>query len=137
MKGLVVDASTMLAWHFQDETNPPSTLLQRLVEEPVVVPRHFTAELANGVAVAERKRRTEPGHTANLIKLLGLVEAEIDEEGFGQVFERVLPLARAHKLTVYDALYLELAGRRGLILASRDGPLSRAARTAGLEVLVG
>ena len=133
--GLIVDASTMLGWHFQDEAHPPSEVLRRLVKEPVMVPRHFAAELANGVVIAERKRRTEPAHTANLLSLLELVAAEIDQDGAEQVFERVLPLARAYALSVYDALYLELAERRGLSLASRDGALSRAARKAGLKVL--
>jgi len=62
---------------------------------------------------------------------------ERDGEGAAHALARILPLARAHQLTVYDALYLELAGRRGLPLATRDGDLSGAARSVGLEVLAG
>ena len=46
-----------------------------------------------------------------------------------------LSLAFSHRLTFYDALYLELALRRGLPLATLDGGLARAARRAGIEVL--
>lgn len=132
---LVVDASTLLSWHFQDEKDPHPAVMRRLVEEQVFVPHHFTAELANGVVVAERRRRTATSHTTKLIQLLELVEPDIDGEGSDHVLDRILPLARAHVLTVYDALYLELAERRGLPLATRDEQLARAARQAGVEAI--
>ena len=47
----------------------------------------------------------------------------------------VLTLARRHRLTVYDAAYLELALREGVPLATLDGPLANAARTEGVPVL--
>jgi predicted nucleic acid-binding protein len=40
----------------------------------------------------------------------------------------VLTLARRHRLTVYDAAYLELAGREALQLATLDEELAAAAR---------
>jgi len=39
----------------------------------------------------------------------------------------VLRLARAHRLSVYDAVYLELAQREGLPLATLDADLRKAA----------
>jgi predicted nucleic acid-binding protein len=44
-------------------------------------------------------------------------------------------LARAHDLTVYDALYLELALRLGAPLATLDGKLAEAARQSSVAVL--
>jgi predicted nucleic acid-binding protein len=44
-------------------------------------------------------------------------------------------LALSHRLTSYDAAYLELALRRGLSLATLDDELIRAARTAGISIL--
>ena len=44
-------------------------------------------------------------------------------------------LADAHKLTAYDAAYLELAVRVGAALASTDTDLVDAARRCGVEVL--
>ena len=43
----------------------------------------------------------------------------------------VLALARQHRLTVYDAAYLELALRRNLPLATLDEQLLRACKAAG------
>jgi predicted nucleic acid-binding protein len=45
-----------------------------------------------------------------------------------------LALARAHRLTAYDATYLELALRRGAPLATFDQKLAEAARKAGGRV---
>jgi predicted nucleic acid-binding protein len=46
-----------------------------------------------------------------------------------------MELARVHRLTVYDAAYLELAAREGVPLATLDSALARAARVEGVEVL--
>ena len=51
------------------------------------------------------------------------------------VLEVIASLARLHKLSVYDAVYLELAKRRGAALASLDATLLRAAAEEGLRVL--
>jgi predicted nucleic acid-binding protein len=46
-----------------------------------------------------------------------------------------LALARSHRLTSYDAAYLELALRRSLPLASRDKALQAAAQLEGVPLL--
>ena len=48
---------------------------------------------------------------------------------------RVMGLARIHKLTVYDAAYLELAQRSGFALASLDRELIRAAKAEGVGLV--
>ncbi|MGO9269985.1 MAG: type II toxin-antitoxin system VapC family toxin [Terriglobia bacterium] len=40
-----------------------------------------------------------------------------------------------HRLTVYDAAYLELAQRTGLPLATLDGDLQKAARAEGVALV--
>ena len=49
--------------------------------------------------------------------------------------DSVLALARAHRLSVYDAAYLELAQRAVLPLATLDAALVRAARAEGLALI--
>lgn len=44
----------------------------------------------------------------------------------------VMTLARRHRLSVYDAAYLELARRRGVPLATLDTALAAAAVAEGL-----
>ena len=65
------------------------------------------------------------GHCCDRRETDGLpveTDAETDRIG-GPVFR----LARAQRLTIYDAIYLELASRRGIALATRDQALQRAA----------
>lgn len=135
MTGLVVDASIVLAWYFADEASPLPTFIERLIEEPVVVPLHFEAEVANGVLAGERRGRSLPAQAGELLTFIDHLAPEPDGAGSVAALKRILPLARAHALTVYDALYLEVAERRGLPLATRDAPLARAANQVGVEVL--
>jgi predicted nucleic acid-binding protein len=44
-------------------------------------------------------------------------------------------LARRHKLTAYDAAYLDLARRTNFALATSDRPLKKAALAEGIAVL--
>jgi predicted nucleic acid-binding protein len=46
-----------------------------------------------------------------------------------------LALARGHRLTVYDAAYLELALREDLPLATLDAALARAARVEAVPLI--
>ena len=49
---------------------------------------------------------------------------------------QLVSLARSQRLSVYDALYLSLAIREGLPLATLDGGLKRAARSAGVKLII-
>ena len=59
------------------------------------------------------------------------IDAPVPARTFGVVLE----LMRAHRLTAYDATYLELAMRRGLSLATGDKVLRPAAMAAGVTLL--
>ena len=132
----VLDASIVLSWHFLDERTPEAmAVLDRTVNEAIVVPAHWSAEVANGALVGERRGRATAAQSSGLMERLGSMIVESDALGCEETFDRILPLARAHRLTVYDAVYLELAERRGLPLATRDAELAAAARSVGVEVI--
>ena len=132
---IVLDASVMLRWYFQDEDDVSGDLMRSLAEERIVVPSHWQGEVANGILIGERRGRAPADQVARLLYVIEPWEIEVDDEGAHGAIERVLPLARAHRLTVYDAFYLELAERRGLPLATYDAPLARAASSVGVDVL--
>ena len=58
---------------------------------------------------------------------------EIEPVSTFRVWGATLRLAGEHGLSVYDAMYLELAVRMRLPLATLDKALAAAARAAGLE----
>lgn len=129
----VIDAAVTVSWAFHDENHPvANTALLSLSAERERVPSLWWFEVRNSLLVNERRSRiSEAGVNAFLQDLRHLtihIDRDPDEP-------TVLTLARRHRLTVYDAGYLELALRLGLPLASLDGDLRRAATASGVALL--
>ena len=136
MTDLVLDASVALSWCFQNEaTAAADTVLERLATETASVPAIWHLEIANVLALSERRRRITPAGSAEFVALLVTLVTVVDEETPSRALGRVLDLAREARLTAYDAAYLELAMRLGLPLASKDGDLCDAAERLGVSVL--
>jgi len=134
--GLVLDSSIALCWCFEDEASEATDrLLERLRTEPALVPNLWHLEIANVLALAERRRRITAADIAEYLALLGDLELRVDETTSAHAFGRVLDLARRERLTAYDASYLELAMRLGVPLATKDGALGAAASRLGVAVL--
>ena len=136
MSELVLDASVALAWCFEDETTPATQkVLQILAVEVASVPAIWPIEVANVLAIAERRGRITPAESAEFIGRLEGLAIEVDAGTLSRAFTRILDLAREERLTAYDAAYLELAMRLGVPLATKDGPLSAVAMRLGVTVL--
>lgn len=132
----VIDASLAMAWCFEDEATPATAaLLDRAGEETLAVPAWWHLEITNVLALAERKKRISARQVSDFISLVETFDMEIDGHGHERAFGQLLPLCRSHNLTSYDALYLDLALRRGLPLASLDGSLRAAAKSLGVKLL--
>lgn len=132
---VVVDASVTAAWCFQDEATEASRALHRsLPHRQVVVPVLWHAECANLLLTAERRERVSAEQCSELLDLLAALPIETDGE-IAHIRGSVIRLARAHRLTAYDAIYLELAVRRGMALATRDKDLRRAAAAADVALI--
>lgn len=132
----VVDCSIAMAWLFHDEATPKTTaLLNRLAIDTALVPDWWFIEIANVLAMAERKGRITPTQSDAFIADLSKLGIERDDEAPDRAFTHLLPLCRAHRLTSYDAIYLELAIRRSLPLATLDDDLRKTARKLGVGLL--
>lgn len=132
----VVDCSVAMAWLFHDEaTAKTAALLKRLATETALVPGWWFVEVTNVLALAERKGRIAPAQSEAFIADLSKLGIERDDEAPDRAFPNLLPLCRTHQLTSYDAIYLDLAVRRNLPLATLDDDLRRAARKLGVRLL--
>ena len=132
----VVDASAALAWCFKDERSDSSqALLARCETEVMHVPALWFLECGNILLNAERHRRLTHQQIQDNLALLNSLDPKVDDAAAVLTFGRIYDLARRHKLTVYDAAYLELAKRLAVPLATRDDDLKRAAREAGVELI--
>ncbi|HEV2972105.1 MAG TPA: type II toxin-antitoxin system VapC family toxin [Pirellulales bacterium] len=132
----VLDSSVALAWCFADEaTRETVRLYDRMEKESAAIPGWWFIEIANVLALSERKGRIVPAKTAEFISLIARFKLEIDNDAPRRAFDFLLPLCRTHNLTSYDAIYLDLAIRRHLPLATLDEPLRKAAKKVGVKLL--
>lgn len=132
----VLDCSIAMAWLFHDEATPKTTaLLNRLATETALVPAWWLIEVTNVLALAERKGRITPTQSDAFIADLGKLGIERDSEAPDRAFTHLLALCRTHRLTSYDAIYLDLAVRRSLPLATLDDDLRKTARKLGVALL--
>ncbi len=132
----VIDCSITMSWCFGEEATAASAEVQdRLVTQTALVPSHWFLEVANVLAVAERRKRITAAKSGEFLSLLDALDIEVDDRAASRAFPHVLPLCRRHGLTSYDAVYLDLALRRRKPLATLDRDLASAARKAGVGVL--
>lgn len=132
----VIDCSIAMAWLFKDEATPQTAdLLNRLARETALAPAWWFIEITNVLALAERKGRITPAQSEAFIADLGRLEVEWDDEAPARAFTHLLALCRTHRLTCYDATYLDLAVRRHLPLATLDDDLRKAAKQLGVRLL--
>ena len=133
----VLDCSVTLAWLFPDEaTEATDHLRDSLVEGRAFAPALWPIEVANVLLVATRRGRVDSEEWEQLYAHLEALPIEIDPVSTSHVWGKTLQLANAHRLSVDDAMYLELALRMRLPLATLDRALSKAARLEGLETPV-
>jgi predicted nucleic acid-binding protein len=103
--------------------------------EEGVVPSLWWFEVRNILIVNERRRGITESVTTSFLLNLSLLRVRVDRSPDENA---VVRLTRTHRLSVYDAAYLELAQREGLPLATLDADLRRAAVGDGVTlVLVG
>jgi predicted nucleic acid-binding protein len=138
MKPLVVDSSATLGLLLPDESQTPAARKLRTTLDSVVrihVPAHWWIEMANGIVMAERRKRLTQALGMEMLALMPALNVTTDDEPAERSLPAIAALARQHGLTAYDAGYLELAIRHGAVLASQDGDLLKAAHACGIEVL--
>lgn len=130
----VVDASVTAAWILPDEESPLASLVRSLLaDEAAFAPFVWWLEVRNLLLVAERRRRVSGLLVDQLLGALNTYPISLDTRPDER---RVVELARTHALTIYDASYIELAGRLGLPLATLDGKLARAAASEDVPLVI-
>lgn len=134
----VLDASVVLAWVLDRPVPDYALELQKdlLNGKRGLVPALWHLEIANGLAMAERRRDLSASDVdAALEQIERVATSRLDTETSLVGLRDALASARALQLTAYDAVYLELARREGLPLATLDHRLRAAAGKAGVPLL--
>ena len=137
---LVIDASVASRWLSKDGSESDrayaNAILERLTSpsERAYVPCHWSLEIANVAIRGERMGYIERSMVELFLQTLEDIDFQIDVEASTRALTDLTEIARHHRLTPYDAAYLELALRLSAPLATLDKDLRRAAEQAGVII---
>ena len=131
----VLDCSVTMAWIFPDEaTDATDRLRDELLGARAFVPALWPVETANALLVATRRGRIAQDEWPEIRAYLDALPIDIDPVDASRAWDAALDLANAHGISLYDAMYLELAVRMRLPLATLDQRLGAAGRAAGVDL---
>lgn len=120
-----------LGWYLKDEDDRTCNLdvLAGLKTNDALVPFLWMYEVANALVMACRRQRLSEPDIATILESMRALPISVDPPEADRVMQ--LPeLALKHKLTAYDAAYLELALRFNLPIATKDAAMKRAMTAA-------
>ncbi len=125
MSDFVLDACVAVAWICEDETSERAEMALSLLEVgEALIPPLWHLEVRNALWRAERRGRLTSAEVDDGLHILHeLPIYTVDEPDL----DSLIPLARKHRISCYDAVYLGLALRRSTALATLDNALAGAA----------
>lgn len=130
----VLDCSLTMSWCIQGEkSRATEAILDRFAQgSRALVPALWFWEVNNVMLTAERLGRIDPAKRHEQVTILKKLPIDIDEDAHKQAWSDAAALACTHRLSIYDAAYLEMALRYGLPLGSLDKTLRHAAGKIGV-----
>lgn len=129
---LIPDISAILAQAFDDEDAAyAESVIEAIAADEAIVPTLFWLEIRNSLLLGERRGRLTPERTGAFLSDLALLPFVVDESPREAA---VFDLARRHTLSIYAAVYLELAQRKNLPLATLDHALIKAAKCSAITI---
>jgi predicted nucleic acid-binding protein len=132
----VADASVAIGWVHPGQATIETAAMLDAIEGGAVleVPALWPLEVANALIVLVRRRKLAEDDRQTGLNWLRRLPIRMDHEMASLAFSKLSEMASAYRLSVYDTTYLELAERRALPLACKDGPLRKAAKQRGLPL---
>jgi len=127
----VVDASVAVKWVVEE---PDSAAAAGLLAGTLLhAPAHWLAEAAHVVWWRALRGEFDRDDAAERVAVLG--RAPVRSHDLAGLLPRAFALALAHRVTVYDSLYVALAERLGVKLVTADLRLIAAVGGGGVEVI--
>ena len=138
MTKFVLDNSVAMRWLLAStratDQRYADSVLTSLTHAEAIVPNLWHLEAANVLLSASNKKELEIAEVERFTVQLDKLPITVDTLTANQAFIHTLLLAKAYKLSSYDAAYLELSLREGIPLASLDSALLRAAKKSDVEI---
>ena len=111
-------------------------VLDLLEEATAFAPSIWPLEVGNVLLVAERRNRLRESDSMRFVTLPSELPIIVEQEPPERMIHEILALAREHKLSSYDASYLDLAMRKGLSIATIDKKLIAAAKRSRVPIVM-
>ena len=135
--GAVIDASFAATLFLPDEGSARAAeQFAVAAQSAVIAPVLWQIEITNILIMAQRRKRITTAVLGQLAAIIDRLPVELELALTPGQRGAVINLALSHGLTAYDAVYLELAIRRGFVLLSLDSSLLKAARALGVGLMV-
>ena len=135
MVALIIDASIALAVMLPDEADEVAKAAMDAVgARGALAPAHWPLEVANGLLIAERRGRITADIRRKSLEDAALLPVGLDEHTQSMIWTAASDLAAKHRLSAYDAAYVELARRVRLPLSTLDRNMKAAAVSEGVAV---
>ena len=137
MSPFVLDNSVTMRWCFDETSTPYSdAILQEMIEgAEAVVPVLWLYEAVSVLTKAQLSGSIAPDKVKRFLDDLRSFAITVDQENLDLILTDVHRLALQHRLSGYDASYLELAARKALPIATLDDDLRKAAPAAGVRLV--
>jgi predicted nucleic acid-binding protein len=134
MSAFVLDNSVVSGWLIENQSSAyADAVAERLKTSRAIAPPLLRLEVTNVLRTACKRQRLIAAQAHEMLTALAALPIDIDVTAPNPA--QILDLALRHDLTAYDAMYLDLALRRALPVATRDLALADAARAAGVGVV--
>ena len=129
----VLDASVAVAWFVRKQATAYTDRVRSMAKrEPLHVPAVWRLEVANALVVLQRRGNMSEKAATTAADLLGSLVVTVHQDRL--TIPELLVFAAKHRLSAYDASYLDLALSLRLPLACKDAPLQRALSGAGVRL---
>ena len=130
----VLDNSVVSGWILNDQNCAYcESIAMRLQAVRAIAPPLLQLEYTNVMRTACKRQKMIAAQAHQIVAMLAELPIDIDNASLHP--SQVLDLALRYDLTSYDAVYLDLALRRGVPIATRDQALANAAMVAGVGVV--
>ena len=133
---IVLDASLIVALILREANVPDGDSVYTALEaEALTVPAHWTAEIASALGVNHRRGRISADDVSAAVQRLLVFRPTIDPAPPMGDIPDLLQFAAGEKLTIYDAIYVQVALRLDAVLATVDEAMRASARRHGIVLL--
>jgi predicted nucleic acid-binding protein len=133
---IVLDASLVVALILrEDNVADPVSIYDLLLATQLSVPAHWPAEVANALWTNKRRKRITAEMIGTATEHLAAFKPRIDAPPSLDGMPALVQFAERERLTVYDAIYVQLALSNNASLATIDKDVRACAKRLNISLL--